>query len=289
MKLREVNLQSLLHKLKSFSYVDRVNDTDVTVNVELWDDADDAAMYMLFKQQVGNLVADDILADYIREDITVDELASAIKKVAKEKWVHYLKMWQAQYNALWNIDGTEVRVIETEYGKQVDLERGTTVTTEQLTDGTKTTEQLTDGTKTTEQLVDGKSVTEQKTNAVSTDYVSAYDSNGNSFNPAAKNETDAGKMEGTSSLGKIKETTGAGKVKDTTNAGKTEVSNDGKDTTTESGSDTVTDTFTRGGNIGTVSTVKLITEELGLWKSFNFYDFYFKSIANVISIPMWEV
>ena len=279
MKLREVNLQSLLHKLKTFSYVDRVNNTDVTVNVELWDDADDAAMYMLFKQQVGNLAADDILSEYIREEITADELASAIKKVAKEKWVHYLKMWQAQYNALWNVDGTEVRVITTEYGKQIDLEKGTTVTTEQLTDATKTTEQL----------VDGKSVTEQKTNAVSTDYVSAYDSNGQSFNPAAKNETDAGKMEGTSSLGKIKETTGAGKVKDTTNTGKTEVSNEGIDTTTESGSDTVTDTFTRGGNIGTVSTVKLITEELGLWRSFNFYDFYFKSIANVISIPIWEV
>ena len=250
MKLREVNLQSLLHKLKSFSYVDRVNNTDVTVNVELWDDADDDAMYMLFKQQVGNLVADDILADYIREDITVDELASAIKKVAKEKWVHYLKMWQAQYNALWNVDGTEVRVIETEYGKQVDLKKGTTVTNEQVEDG--------------------KSVTEQKTKAVSTDYVSAYDSNGQSFNPAAKNETDAGKMEGTSSIGKVK------------------LTNDGTDTTTESGSDTVTDTFTRGGNIGTVSTVKLITEELRLWRSFNFYDFYFKSIAGVISIPMWE-
>ena len=69
MKLREVNLQSLLHKLKSFSYVDRVNDTDVTVNVELWPDTDDTAMYMLFKQQVGNLVADDILSDYIKEEI----------------------------------------------------------------------------------------------------------------------------------------------------------------------------------------------------------------------------
>lgn len=250
MKLREVNLQSLLHKLKTFSYVDRVNNTDVTVNVELWDDVDDDAMYMLFKQQVGNLVADDILADYVREDITVDELANAIKKVAKEKWVHYLKMWQSQYNALWNVDGSEVRVIKTEYGKQVDLEKGTTVTNEQLQDG--------------------KSITEQKTKAVSTDYVSAYDSNGQSFNPAAKNETDAGKMEGTSSIGKV------------------QLTNDGKDTTTESGSDTVTDTFTRGGNIGTVSTVKLITEELGLWKSFNFYDFYFKSIANIISIPMWE-
>lgn len=249
MKLREINLQSLLHKLKSFSYVDRVNDTDVTVNVELWPDTDDTAMYLLFKQQVGNLVADDILADYVREDITVDELASAIKKVAKEKWVHYLKMWQAQYNALWNVDGTEVRVIETEYGKVLEMEKDSNVTNEQLVDGTSITEQLTD--------------------AVSTDYVAPYDSN--TFNPTSKNETNAGKLKGTSNAGKTKSTTG------------------GKDTNTESGTDTVTDTFTRGGNIGTVSTVKLITEELSLWASFNFYDFYFKSIADVISIPVWEV
>jgi hypothetical protein len=269
MKLREVNLQSLLNKLKSFSYTEVVNGTETTVNVSLYPDSQNEAMYLLFKQKVGNLKADDVLSDLIREEITDDELANVIKTQCIERWKQLLKVWQADYNPLWNVDGTEVRVIETEYGKQIDLEKGTTVTNEQIEDG--------------------KSVTEQKTKAVSTDYVSAYDSNGQSFNPAAKNETDAGKMEGTSSLGKIKETTGAGKVKDTTNAGKTEVSNEGTDTTTESGSDTVTDTFTRGGNIGTVSTVKLITEELGLWRSFNFYDFYFKSIADVISIPVWEV
>ena len=288
MKLKEVNLQSLLNKLKSFSYTEVIDGTEQTVNVSLYPDSQNLAMYLLFKQKVGNLKADDILADLIREEITDDELANVIKTQCVERWKQLLKVWQADYNPLWNVDGTEVRVITTEYGKQIDLERGTTVTTEQKTDATKTTEQITDATKTTEQLVDGKSVTEQKTNAVSTDYVSAFDSNGQTFNPAAKNETDAGKMEGTSSLGKIKETTGAGKVKDTTNAGKTEVSNDGTDTTTESGEDTVTDTFTRGGNIGTVSTVKLIQEQITLWSSYNFFDIWFKDIASVIALPIYE-
>ena len=249
MKLREVNLQSLLNKLKTFSYTEVIDGTETTVNVSLYPDSQNEAMYLLFKQKVGNLKADDVLSDLIREEITDDDLANVIKTQCIERWKQLLKVWQADYNPLWNVDGTEVRVIETKYGKQIGLEKGTTVTNEQIEDG--------------------KSVTEQKTKAVSTDYVSPYDTP-NAFNSAAKNETDAGKMEGTSSIGKVK------------------LTNDGTDTTTESGSDTVTDTFTRGGNIGTVSTVKLIQEQITLWSSFNFFDIWFKDIASVIALPIYE-
>ena len=251
MKLREVNLQSLLNKLKSFSYTEVINGTETTVNVSLYPDSQNVAMYLLFKQKVGNLKADDILSDLIREEITDDDLANVIKTQCIERWKQLLKVWQADYNPLWNVDGTEVRVIETEYGKQIDLEKGTTVTNEQIEDG--------------------KSVTEQKTKAVSTDYVSPFDvPNNDTFNAAAKNETDAGKMEGTSSIGKVK------------------LTNDGTDTTTESGSDTVTDTFTRGGNIGVISTVKLIEEQITLWRKFNFFDIWFSDIASIIALPIYE-
>ena len=79
MKLREVNLQSLLHKLKSFSYVDRVNDTDVTVNVELWDDADDDGKTIL-SSAVG-LASLVMIMKYEEEDVITTKAFSMVTRM----------------------------------------------------------------------------------------------------------------------------------------------------------------------------------------------------------------
>ena len=78
MKLREVNLQSLLNKLKTFSYTEVIDGTETTVNVSLYPDSQNEAMYLLFKQKVGNLKADDVLSDLIREEIRYSSFVTII-------------------------------------------------------------------------------------------------------------------------------------------------------------------------------------------------------------------
>lgn len=249
MKLSDIDLKDLLSALKSFSYDIESDGERVPVNVVLYPDSLNDTMYRFFNQFYGNKVADDIAIDLKEGAVSVELVANVIKTICSEKWKHYLGMWQAEYNPIWNVDGTEVRTIETKYGKITTMTKGSTITNTQLTDSESVTEQITAGT--------------------ATDYVSPEDSQ--SFNPQGKTETDSGKVKGTSRNGT------------TTSTGS------GSDSDTLSGTDTVTDTFVRGGNIGVTMTQQLLSAEKDFWTKMDFFGMWFNDIVEQISIPMWEV
>ena len=249
MKLSECNLKDLLNALKSFTYTKQVAGQTVTVNVNLWEASLDDYMIMFFNRFYGDRKADDIALQYKAGDLSTVTVANIIKALCVTRWKHYLGMWEAEYNPIWNVDGTETHTIETKYGKITTMAKGSATTTEQLVAGETTTEQLTD--------------------SQSIDYVSPQDSQ--SYNPAAKNTNNAGKVKGISNSGKIK----------------SELS--GNDTDTLSGKDEVTDTLVRGGNIGVTMTQQLLSAEKDFWVHMDFFSMWFKDIANQLALPLWEV
>ncbi len=249
MKISECNLKDLLNTLKSFNYTKVVDGQTVTVNVNLWEASLDDYMIMFFNRFYGDRKADDIALQYKAGDLSTVTVANIIKALCVPRWKHYLGMWEAEYNPIWNVDGTETHTIETKYGKVTTMAKGSATTTEQLVAGKTTTEQLRD--------------------SESIDYVSPQDSQ--AFNSAAKNTNNAGKVEGTSNSGKIK----------------SELS--GNDTDTLSGKDEVTDILVRGGNIGVTMTQQLLSAEKDFWAHMDFFSMWFKDIANQLALPMWEV
>lgn len=249
MKLSECNLKDLLNALKTFSYDKVIDGQTVPVNVTLWEASLDDYMIMFFNRFYGDRKADDIALSYKNGDISTTTVANLIKAMCVTRWKHYLGMWEAEYNPIWNVDGTETHTIETKYGKITTMAKGSATTTEQLVDGETTTEQL--------------------IAATAEDKVAPFDST--TYQPSAKSETNAGKVIGTSNSGKIK----------------SELS--GNDTDTLSGKDEVTDVLVRGGNIGVTMTQQLLTAEKDFWEHMDFFSMWFKDIANQLSLPMWEV
>ena len=245
MRIKDIDISNIINACKSFSY-----DVDGNpVNVTLYPDELNGIMYRMFNRSYGYKKADDIALDYKDGLVNASTVAAVIKQMSSQRWKHYLGAWQSEYNPIWNVDGTEERTIETKYGRITTLKKGSTITNTQLTDS--------------------ETITEQLTNSTSTDYVAPYDSQ--SFNPAAKNETDAGKVKGTSRAGT------------TTSAGS------GQDSNEDSGKDTVTDKLVKGGNIGVTMTQQLLTAELDLWKTMDFFNMWLKDIADVLTEPYWEV
>ena len=249
MKISECNLKDLLNALKSFTYTKVVDGETVSVNVTLWDNDLNDYMIKFFNRFYGDRKADDIAYQYKAGDLSTTTVANIIKAICVTRWKHYLGLWESEYNPTWNVEGSETRVIETTYGKITTMTKGSATTTEQIVAGETTTEQL--------------------VAAIAEDKVAPFDSA--TYQPSAKSETNAGKVKGTSNSGKIK----------------SELS--GSDSDTLSGKDTITDTFTRGGNLGITMTQQLLTAEKDFWSHMDFFSMWFKDIANQLALPMWEV
>ena len=292
--VRQFDIESLLSVLRTFTYTTELDGETVTVNAEVFTESQIPIATKIFLQEYGSRVADDILNDYKRGDVTAAELGGMIKTLCVQRWKHFLEMWKVNYNPIWNVDGVEVHEITTEYGKITRMAKGTTITDEQKTDGeSETTYGLT---TTDEQKVDGStSITYGRktttTNPTSTGKVAAMDSV--DFVNASKSEqtntinSDDGSDSTTTSIGKV-EHANSGKDTTTTSIGKVEHSHTGTDTDTQDGSDTTTDTLTRHGNIGVTMTQQLLTAEDDFWSHYSFFTKYFNDIANVISLPIYE-
>jgi hypothetical protein len=234
------------------------------------------------------------MKDYKQVTITAAELGDIIKTLCVQRWKHFLEMWKVNYNPIWNVDGVEQRVIETEYGKILTMEKGTTITNEQKVDGeTETTHGLTttDEQKTNGTVETAYGKTSTTTNPTSTGSVAAFDSVdfvGASQSSATNTVvTDSNRDTVTNNMGKV-EHKNSGTDTVTTSIGKIEQASDGEDVNTESGTDTVTDTFTRHGNIGTTMTQTLLSAEDSFWSQYSFFKIYFNDIAEVISLPIYE-
>lgn len=292
--LNKYDIESLLGVLRTFTYTTEVNGESVTVNAEVFTSGQIPIATKIFLQEYGTRVADDIMKDYKDGTITAAALGDIIKTLCVQRWKHFLEMWKVNYNPIWNVDGVEQHVIETEYGKILTMEKGTTITNEQKVDGeTETTHGLTttDEQKTNGTIETAYGKTSTTTNPTSTGSVAAFDSAdfvGASQSSATNTiVTDSNRDTVTNNMGKV-EHKNSGTDTVTTSIGKIEQASDGEDVNTESGTDTVTDTLTRHGNIGVTMTQQLLTAEDSFWSQYSFFKRYFNDIAEVISLPIYE-
>ena len=294
MTVKQYDIEALLSVLRTFTYTTEVDGETVTVNAEVFTEGQIPIATKIFLQEYGSRVADDILVEYKKGDVTAAELGEIIKTLCVQRWKHFLEMWKVNYNPIWNVDGVEVHEITTEYGKITRMAKGTTITDEQKVDAEteveygqkQTDEQKTDGSTS---MTYGKSTT--TTNPTNTGKVAAMDSVAfvNASESSATNmiNTDSGSDSTTTNIGKI-EHASSGKDTTTTSIGKVEHAHTGTDTDTLDGSDTTTDTLTRHGNIGVTMTQQLLTAEDDFWSHYSFFTKYFNDIANVISLPIYE-
>lgn len=294
MTVKQYDIESLLSVLRTFTYTTEVDGESVTVNAEVFTSGQIPIATKIFLQEYGSRVADEILDDYKKGDVSAAELGDMIKTLCVQRWKHFLEMWKVNYNPIWNVDGVEVHEITTEYGKITRMAKGTTITDEQKVDAEteieygqkQTDEQKTNGSTS---MTYGKSTT--TTNPTNTGKVAAMDSVAfvNASESSATNmiNTDSGSDSTTTNIGKI-EHASSGKDTTTTSIGKVEHAHTGTDTDTLDGSDTTTDTLTRHGNIGVTMTQQLLTAEDDFWSHYSFFTKYFNDIANVISLPIYE-
>lgn len=292
--VKQFDIESLLAVLRTFTYTTEVDGETVTVNAEVFTTGQIPIATKIFLQEYGSRVADDILDEYKKGDVTAAELGDMIKTLCVQRWKHFLEMWKVNYNPIWNVDGTETHTIVTEYGKITRMAKNTTITDEQKVDGEV---EVTYGQKLTdEQKVNGSgSITYGKTttmtNPTSTGSVAAFDTAG--FVGASQStmtntvNAETGSDSSSNSIGTVEH---AQSGKDTTknSLGKVEHAHSGTDTDTLDGSDTTTDTLTRHGNIGVTMTQQLLTAEDDFWSHYSFFTKYFNDIANVISLPIYE-
>lgn len=294
MTVKQYDIESLLAVLRTFTYTTEVDGETVTVNAEVFTSGQIPIATKIFLQEYGSRVADEILDDYKKGDVSAAELGDMIKTLCVQRWKHFLEMWKVNYNPIWNVDGTETHTIVTKYGKITRMAKATTITDEQKVDGEV---EVTYGQKLTdEQKVNGSgSITYGKTttmtNPTSTGSVAAFDTVG--FVGASQStmtngvNAETGSDSSSNSIGTVEH---AQSGKDTTknSLGKVEHAHSGTDTDTQDGSDTTTDTLTRGGNIGTTMTQTLLGAEDDFWSHYSFFTKYFTDIANVISLPIYE-
>ena len=256
--LKDYDIESILDLLRTFSYTTEVSGETVTVNVELFTHTQNKMATLMFLQRFGDRVADTVMKQYKDEEISATDISDIIKVMCVQKWKHWLECWKAEYNPIWNVDGTEKRTITTQYGKITTMAKNSKLTDEQKTDGKNNT---THGLVTT--------ITEPTT----TGSVAAFDSvdvvTASQTSATQHSNTDSGSTNVALSMGKI------------------EHSSSGSDTDTLSGTDTTTDTLVRGGNIGVTMTQQLLTAENNFWSEFSFFEQWFSDIADEISLPIW--
>lgn len=184
----KTQIADVLLECRTISWDSEVDGTTVHHNVELYASDKNPLVTELFMGYHGNRVCDCMFLNYANGAMTATDFAGILKLKCSDKWKHILGIKLAEYNPIWNVDGTEVRTITTQYGKvTVNVEGETNNTThgnditetsygkentsEQITDGhqnvtydkTDISEQLENGSQnttydknnTTEQLTDG--------------------------------------------------------------------------------------------------------------------------------------
>ncbi len=295
MRLNKYNTEAIIRNLRTFSYTTKEGDETVTKNVTLFSDAQAPLVNRFFLQYKGTLKADDIMEDYKKGDVSASDVASMILLMTKSQLVNLWRIWEADYNPLWNVDGYEKKEIKTEFGKVVDHEKDSSITDEQLTDGKSN---VTHGhTLTDNQTADGKQNTTHGlqttiTEPTTTDTTAAFDSGANFENRSQSSatthtNTDSGTTNVALSMGTVMHTEG-GTTNTALSMGKIKHSSDGKDTDKESGDETTTETYTRSGNIGVTMSTQLLRDGDNFWSQFSFFEKYFELIAEPLTIPIYD-
>lgn len=201
------------------------------------------------------------------------QLASVIKGMYKHKWDKLMAVAQKEYDPIYNYhDHLEETV---DYTEGVDTTKsGTGSNSNTRTDNLN------------EQTTDGRTITETRnvTNSASgsTDNgiygFNSSNSVGESDSDFANSNTESGTVTTAHSGNMTTTNTGTQANSGSNSYSETE----GKDT--EGGR---TREYTKTGNIGNISTQKLLNEEIDLWK-YNFLCEMMRDVANFVSLPIYE-
>lgn len=176
----KTQVADVLQSCRTITWDSEVDHTIVQHTVELYTSDKNPLVTELFMGYHGNRVCDCMFLNYVKGAMTSTDFANILKLKLTDKWKHMLGIKLAEYNPLWNVDGTEVHTITTQYGKvtvSVDGETNNTTRDNDITSNTygkeNTSEQITDGhqnvtydkTNVSEQLENGsQSTTYDKSN-----------------------------------------------------------------------------------------------------------------------------
>lgn len=298
-KLNEHQTQvaDILQECRVITWDSEVDGTTVHHNVELYPSDKNSLVTELFMGYHGNRVCDCMFLNYVNGAMTATDFANILKLKLTDRWKHTLGIKLAEYNPVWNVDGTEVHTVTTQYGKvtvsvdgevnqvargqdEVENAYGKENTSEQITDGHQNT---THGTTTTDaQTVAGTDATQL--NAFNAGLV---DDTKHTINEGTTTHAITGTDETSIGKGKVKDTEG-GSDTTTTTYGDITTTNKGENLEANAGADIVTDKLVRSGNIGVTMTQQLLSAENSFWSQFDFFEKWFKDIAKEMSLPFYE-
>lgn len=201
------------------------------------------------------------------------QLASVINGMYKHKWDKLMAVAQKEYDPIYNYHDHLVEEIE--YGEEVDRTKsGSNSNSNTRTDNLS------------EVVADARSIEEERDLASTGDTASQNNIYGFNSSSAVGESNSSGDNSGTES-GTV--TTSHSGNMTTTNTGTQ--ANSGSGTYSETGGDDTSGTrnreYTKTGNIGNISTQKLLNEEIDLWK-YNFLCEMMRDVANFVSLPIYE-
>lgn len=203
----------------------------------------------------------------------MEELAGIINGMYKHKWDKMMQVAVMEYDPIHNFSDHLVETIE--YDEEVDRTKSSSGSRS----GTRTdnlSETITDARSIAENRNLASSGTNSNENGVygfnSSNSVGATDSSG------ANSSTETGSITTTHSGNLTTSNTGT-----QTNSGSNTYSETGGDDTAGSKNRE----YTKTGNIGNISTQKLLNEELDLWK-YNFICEMMHDVVKLISLPIYE-
>ena len=206
-------------------------------------------------------------------DSELTQLAGIINGMFKHKWDKIMAVAEMEYDPIHNFSDHLVESIE--YGEEVDRTKSSNGS-----NSSTRTDNLSEGTTDARAVTESRNLTNSGTDSSNTGIY------GFNSSTSVGDGTASGSNSGTES-GTIT-TTHSGTLT-TTNTGTQ--NNAGSNTYSEtSGDDTTGERsreYTKIGNIGNISTQKLLKEELELWK-YNFICEIMRDVANFVSLPIYE-
>lgn len=193
------------------------------------------------------------------------------------KYRHLWKLYTAEYNPLWNVEGSETRVIDRNLESEDSGTQTNTGTVRNNTSGSDTTTGTNTGTVTDAGSENGSTTYGKKTQQART----TYDSN-TAYN------TDSTQDSGLDTDQRTTGNTRTDNLQSTTEVeyGRQDLRTDNLTSeTSKTGNlhERTTDTFTRGGNLGVTKTTDLEMSELDFVSQFNMVDMIVSDIADAIS------
>lgn len=220
-----------------------------------------------------NVIHDSEAATPMLSDTELAILAGIINGMFKHKWDKLMNVAMMEYDPIHNYSDQLTENIE--YGEEV----GRTKSGSNSNSNTRT-DNLSESVTDARQITETRNLTNSGTGSVNN---GIYGFNSSS----SVGDTDSDTTNSNTESGTVTTTHGGNMT--TANTGTQ--ANSGSSTYSETGGDDTSGTrkreYTKTGNIGNISTQKLLNEEIELWK-YNFIYEIMRDVANFVSLPIYE-